>query len=88
MGERCGTSLILLAYGANKMAFTTDTKVGELLDNPQAKTILDQCMPGFSTNPQVGMARGFSLKTAAGFSGGLITPEMLASVDAALAKLQ
>ena len=69
------------------MALSIDSKVGELLDNPQAKAILDKHMTGFSTNPQVGMARGFSLKMAAGFSGGQITQDMLSAVNADLAAL-
>jgi hypothetical protein len=43
------------------MAFTLDTTFGELLDNPQAKAILDQQLPGVSSNPIVQMARGMSL---------------------------
>jgi len=43
------------------MAFTLDTTVGELLDNPQAKAILDQYLPGVSANPMIKMARGISL---------------------------
>jgi hypothetical protein len=43
------------------MAFTLDTTLGELLDNPQAKAVLDQQLPGISTNPLVTMARGMSL---------------------------
>lgn len=43
------------------MAFTLDSTLGELLDNPQAKALLDQQMPGISTNPMIGMARGMSL---------------------------
>lgn len=43
------------------MAFTLDTTLGELLDNPQAKAVIDQQLPGVSTNPLVAMARGMSL---------------------------
>ena len=43
------------------MALTLDTTLGELLDNPQAKGVLEQYMPGLSTNPMVGMARGMTL---------------------------
>ena len=43
------------------MAFTLNTTLGELLDNPQAKAVLDQYLPGVSSNPMVGMARGMSL---------------------------
>lgn len=43
------------------MAFTLDTQFGTLLDNPQAKGILDKYMPGVSSNPMVGMVRGMTL---------------------------
>lgn len=43
------------------MKFTLDTTLGELIDNPQAKAVLDQQLPGVSTNPMVAMARGMSL---------------------------
>lgn len=69
------------------MAFSIESKVGDLLADDQAKAILDKHMDGFSTNPQIGMAKGFTLKMVAGFSGGKITPDMLAAVDADLAKL-
>lgn len=43
------------------MAFTLDTTVGEILDNPQAKAALDQYLPGVSTNPMIAMVKGMSL---------------------------
>ena len=43
------------------MAFTLDTTVGEILDNPQAKAALDQHLPGVSANPMIAMVRGMSL---------------------------
>jgi hypothetical protein len=33
------------------------------LDNPKAKAILDQQLPGVSTHPMVAMARGMSINT-------------------------
>lgn len=45
------------------MAFTLDTTLATLLDDPNAKAILDQYLPGVSSNPLVGMARGMSLNT-------------------------
>jgi hypothetical protein len=44
------------------MAFTLDTTLGEILDHPQAKPILDKHVPGASNHPMIGMARGMSLK--------------------------
>lgn len=43
------------------MKFTRETTLGEILDDPQAKAVLDKHMPGVSDNPMVGMARGMSL---------------------------
>lgn len=45
------------------MTFTLDTTVGQLLDNPQAKAILDKYVPGVSTNPMIGMVRGMSINS-------------------------
>lgn len=44
------------------MALTLDTTVGTLLDDPQARAVLDQYLPGVSSNPLVAMARGMSLR--------------------------
>lgn len=44
------------------MAYTLDTTLGTLLDNPQAKAVLDSYLPGVSSNPMVAMAKGMSLK--------------------------
>ena len=43
------------------MAFTLNSTLGELLDNPQAKAVLDQQFPGVATHPMVAMAKGMSL---------------------------
>lgn len=42
-------------------AITLDTPLSVLLDNPQAKAILDKYFPGVSTNPMVGMIKGTTL---------------------------
>jgi hypothetical protein len=43
------------------MAITLDTTLGEILNDPKAKAILDQHLPGVSSNPLVGMVSGMSL---------------------------
>jgi hypothetical protein len=45
------------------MAFTLDATFGTLIDNPQAKVILEKYLPGIGTNPMVAMARGMTLNT-------------------------
>lgn len=44
------------------MAITLDTTLGTLLDDPQAKAVLDTYLPGISSNPLAAMAKGMSLK--------------------------
>jgi hypothetical protein len=43
------------------MTFTLDTTLGTLLDDPKAKAVLDQYVPGISSNPMVAMVKGMSL---------------------------
>ena len=43
------------------MALTLDTTLGTLLDDPQAKAILEQYIPGITSNPIVAMAKGMTL---------------------------
>jgi hypothetical protein len=45
-----------------KMAYTLDTKVGELLEDTRAVEILEKYVPGVSRNPMVGMASGMTIK--------------------------
>jgi hypothetical protein len=45
------------------MAYTLDTKVGEILDDTHAVEVLERHAPGVSTNPMIGMARGMTLRS-------------------------
>jgi hypothetical protein len=45
------------------MAYTLDTKVGEILDDPQAVAILDGYLPGASKNPMLEMAKDMTLRS-------------------------
>ena len=45
------------------MAYTLDTTVGELLKDTHAVEILEQHVPGISTNPMIGMAEGMTLRS-------------------------
>jgi len=47
----------------NKMAYTLDTKVGDILKDTHAVEILEQHMPGISNNPMLGLAKGMTLKS-------------------------
>ena len=66
---------------------TSETPIGELLDNPTTRAILDQYLPGFSTAEQIDAARGMTLKAVQPYAEDTVTDEKLAKIDAALAKL-
>ena len=69
------------------MGFSTQSKLGELLDNAQTAAVLEKHMPGIGSHPQIAMGRGFPLAVVANFSGGLITKEMLEAVEAELSTM-
>lgn len=80
-------TLSVPAMAASAPYNTTDTTIGALLDDPAAKAVVDKAMPGFSTNPQVEMARSMTFKQIQGFAPDMIKDETLAKIDAELAKL-
>lgn len=45
------------------MAYTLDTKVGELLDDTNAVEVLERYAPGISKNPMLAFAKGMTLKS-------------------------
>ncbi len=61
---------------------TAETTIGVLMEDPAAKAILDKHVPGMTENPSISMAAGMTLKALQGMTGGKITDDMLAAVDA------
>lgn len=45
------------------MAYTMDSKVGEILKDPGAVKVLEKYAQGVSKNPMIGLAKGMTLKT-------------------------
>jgi hypothetical protein len=66
---------------------TADTTVGDLLDNPATKAIIDKYLPDFTSAPQIDMARGMTLKSVQAFAPDTVTDDALGKIDAELAKL-
>ncbi|MCW1401025.1 hypothetical protein OKA06_01300 [Novosphingobium sp. MW5] len=75
------------AVAAGAPYTTADTTIGTLVDDAAAKAVLEKHMPGFSTNPQLEMAKAMTLKQIQGFAPDMIKDETLAKIDADLAKL-
>jgi hypothetical protein len=44
------------------MAYTLDTKLGDVLNDTHAVDILEKHAPGISKNPMIGLAKGMTLK--------------------------
>lgn len=44
------------------MAYTLETKVGEILQDTNAVEVLERYAPGVSKNPMIGLAKGMTLK--------------------------
>lgn len=45
------------------MAYTLDTKLGDILKDTRAVEILERHAPGASTNPMIGFASGMTLRS-------------------------
>ncbi len=61
---------------------TGSTQVGILLDDPEARAIVDSHLPGFSTNPDIDQGRGFTLNFMQKFDRETISDEVLAGINA------
>lgn len=66
---------------------TAETDIGTLLDNPASKAVLEKYLAPLVTNPQIDMARSMTLKQVQGFAADQVTDEVLAKIDADLAKI-
>ena len=72
---------------APKHYTTNETEIGTLLDDPAAKSIVEKNIPGMTTNEQIDMARGMTLKSIQQYSPDQVTDAKLATIDAEFAKL-
>lgn len=63
------------------------TTIGVLIDNPVTRAIVDKYLPGFSSNPQVEMGRGLTLKQAQAYAPDMLPDDVLAKIDSDLAQL-
>ena len=89
-----GSAVSVVALAADppaapqKQAYSTsDTPIGDLLDNPKTLAILDKYLPGLSKAEQIDQARAMTLKASQPYASDTVTDEALAKIDAELAKL-
>src|SRR6266702_6116886 len=74
------------ASAAKPSYLTIDSTVGELLDNPAAKAVLQSEIPVIANSPKIDQARDISLVQMARYAPTVLTREKLAEINAALAK--
>lgn len=65
---------------------TTESLIGDLLDNEAAKAVLEQHIPELINNPQIDMARAMTLKSIQAYAPDL-TDDVLAAIDTDLANV-
>ena len=69
------------------MALSTDSTLGDILDDENGKAILEKHMPGVSSDPRIAMARGMTLKALMPLSQGMLNEEKLKAINDDLSKI-
>ena len=67
--------------------YTLETPLEVIVANPRGEAVINKHIPKLLTNSNYGSFKGMSLKTLAMFSGGQLTDEKLALVEADLGAL-
>ena len=90
-----GASLVAVPAFADSQAPTATAKfsvestdLGTLMDNPATKAVLDKHLPGLTSNAQIQMARGLTLKALQQFAGDMITDAKLGDIQYDLDKIK
>jgi len=76
------------APAAATAKFTLDTPIETIAADPTAKAVLDANVPGTTTHPSYDMFKAMSLRQVAPMSQGVLTDEMLAKTEKALAEIK
>jgi hypothetical protein len=66
---------------------TATTPLAELIANPETQAVLEKHIPGISKNPQIEPVKGLSLKAIQPYAPARLPDDLLAAIDADLAKL-
>lgn len=71
---------------AQTRPLTADSTIGELLDNPASRAVLQREIPAIAMSPQINQARDLSLRSIAVYAPTVLTKEKLQAIDEALAR--
>lgn len=69
------------------MAISVDSKIKEIMKNPEAVAVLEEVSPGFATNPQMKMVQGLTYRALAKFPQAGLSAEQVEEIDAKLKAL-
>lgn len=75
------------APAASKHYSTADTLIGDLLDNPETKAVLERNIPQVISNERFAMARPMTFRAIQSMAGDMLSDAMLDKIDADLAKI-
>ena len=75
------------ALSSPSASFTLDTPIRTLAADPRVRVVLDRELPGLTTHARYEQFKGMSLKALKPLSGGMITDQRLAAVEASLKAL-
>jgi hypothetical protein len=66
---------------------TSETPIGTLLEDPAAVAVLEEHIPGFTSNPDIAMASGLTLVQVQVYFPEPISDEEMAAIDADLSAI-
>ena len=69
------------------MALTMDSKLKELMENPEAVALLEKYSPGFTENPKLKLGMNFKLSKCVKFPQANMTDEQIAEFEKELLAL-
>jgi len=75
------------APAAQPEKLSSDSLVGDILDNPAAKAVLIKHIPDIGKDDQIEQARGMTLRSLQDYAPEAFTDKVLAAIDADLAKV-
>lgn len=81
------TATLSVAALAGQAFSTAETDIGTLLDNPDTKAVLVKFIPDTVADPQFELARPMTLKQVQPYAPEKFPDELLARIDAELAKV-
>lgn len=69
------------------MALSVDSKIKDIMKNPEAVAMMEKFSPGFATNPQMKMVQGLTFRALAKFPQAKLSAEQVEEIDKALRAL-